>query len=250
MPERPLKSLEEKLRQVRERIHAAALAAARAPDDIRLLAVSKGASPAAIRQAATAGQRLFGESYVQEALGKLAALDGENDLEWHFIGPLQRNKTRDIAAHFHWLHSLDRAVIAERLAQQRGARPPLNVLIQVNISREPSKAGLPAADMMALAERIVGLPALRLRGLMALPAPDPRRAAAEFAAMAALFRTLQSRYPDQKLDTLSMGMSDDLEAAIMAGATLIRIGTAIFGPRAYPRSAADAFPAGDKKDVQ
>lgn len=249
MPEKALKTLEENLARVRERIRAAARAAGRVPDDIHLLAASKGAPPAAVRQAADAGQRLFGESYLQEALGKRAALHGMEGLEWHFIGPVQRNKTRDIAAHFHWLHSLDRAVIAERLAQQRGALPPLNVLIQVNISREPSKSGLRADDMMPLADRIIQLPSLCLRGLMALPAPDPRRSAAEFAAMYALFHALQNRYPGQKIDTLSMGMSDDLEAAIMAGATLIRVGTAIFGPRAHPRSATDARPAGEK-DVQ
>lgn len=224
------------LEAVRARIAAACAASGRAPGAVRLLAVSKRQPPAALAAAVAAGQRAFGESQVQEALPKIAALgrqapDG-GPLEWHFIGPVQRNKTRAIAAQFDWLHSLERADIAARLGAQRPAGlPPLQVCVQVNISGEASKHGVAPAQAAALCQAVAALPGLRLRGLMGIPAPDPdsARRRESFRVLSALLAALNAS--GLALDTLSMGMSDDLEAAIAEGSTLVRVGSAIFGER-------------------
>ena len=214
------------------RIRAAEQRFQRLPGTVRLLAVSKIQPTAAIIALAAAGQSCFGENYVQEALDKIAELAALR-LEWHLIGPLQANKTRTVAENFAWVHSVDRLKIAERLSAQRPADlPPLNVCLQVNIDREPAKHGLDPGEVATVAEAVARLPRLRLRGLMAIPAP-----AADFAAQRrplARLRELQESLnaAGLALDTLSMGMSDDLEAAIAEGATLVRIGTALFGPRA------------------
>jgi pyridoxal phosphate enzyme (YggS family) len=228
------------LRRVNERISTAAQAVSRDRQGIALLAVSKTFGADAVLAAARAGQRRFGENYVQEALEKMAELDcraraGEGsaaNLEWHFIGPIQSNKTRQIAEHFDWVHSVDRLKIAQRLNDQRPAeRPALNVLLQVNISGEASKSGATPEELPGLARAVAELPRLRLRGLMAIPEPDddPQRQRVPLARMKALFERLQA--DGLPLDTLSMGMSADLEAAIAEGSTLVRVGTAIFGAR-------------------
>ncbi len=222
------------LQVVRQRIADAARAAGRPPEAVRLLAVSKTWPAGRVAEAAAAGQRAFGENYVQEGVDKIAAL-GRDDLEWHFIGPLQSNKTRPVAEHFAWVHSLDRFKVAQRLAAQRPAgRPPLQVCVQVNVSGEASKSGCAAAEAPALCRQVAALPGLRLRGLMAIPAPVDG-----FAEQRQAFARLRRLYDDLRrdgldVDTLSMGMSHDLEAAVAEGATLVRIGTAIFGERNYP----------------
>lgn len=221
-----------RLQTVWARIHAAEQRFQRPAGSVGLLAVSKMQQLDAIAAAAAAGQRCFGENYVQEALEKIAGL-AALDLEWHFIGPVQTNKTRLIAENFAWVHSVDRLKVAERLNAQRPAHlPPLNVCLQVNISQEATKSGLDVADVFAVAQAVTVLPRLRWRGLMAIPAPT-----ADFDAQRQSFarvRQAQERLIAAGLapDCLSMGMSDDLEAAIAEGATLVRIGTAIFGPRA------------------
>lgn len=215
---------------VSSRIHAATLAAGRDENSVQLLAVSKTKPAEALREAYAAGLRDFGENYLQEALGKQLEL-ADLPLVWHFIGPIQSNKTRAIAEHFAWVHSVDRLKIAQRLSEQRPADlPPLNICIQVNVSGEDSKSGCTPADLPALARAINGLPRLKLRGLMAIPEPTDDRAAQD-AAFAAV-RNLQASL-DLPLDTLSMGMSHDLESAIAQGATWVRIGTALFGARDY-----------------
>jgi pyridoxal phosphate enzyme (YggS family) len=211
-----------------ERINAAAQAAQRDPSSIGLLAVSKTKPAQALREAYEAGLRDFGENYLQEALGKQVEL-ADLPLCWHFIGPIQSNKTRAIAENFAWVHSVDRLKIAQRLSEQRPDNlPPLNICIQVNVSGEVSKSGCTPADLPALAEAISALPRLKLRGLMAIPEPtdDTAEQNAAFAAV----RDLQAQLK-LPLDTLSMGMSHDLEAAIAQGATWVRIGTALFGAR-------------------
>ncbi|MGH8389835.1 MAG: YggS family pyridoxal phosphate-dependent enzyme [Pseudomonas sp.] len=215
---------------VSSRIRAATLAANRAEDSVQLLAVSKTKPAQALREAYAAGLRDFGENYLQEALGKQLEL-ADLPLIWHFIGPIQSNKTRAIAEHFDWVHSVDRLKIAQRLSEQRPADlPPLNICIQVNVSGEASKSGCTPADLPALANAIGNLPRLKLRGLMAIPEPTDDRAAqdAAFAAVKSLQASL-----NLPLDTLSMGMSHDLELAIAQGATWVRIGTALFGARDY-----------------
>ena len=215
---------------VTERIRAAARAVQRDESSVHLLAVSKTKPAQAVREAHAAGIRDFGENYLQEALGKQAELT-DLPLSWHFIGPIQSNKTRAIAEHFAWVHSVDRLKIAQRLSEQRPADlPPLNICIQVNVSGEASKSGCTPADLPALAEAIQALPRLKLRGLMAIPEPTDDRAQQD-AAFAAV-RDLQASL-DLGLDTLSMGMSHDLESAIAQGATWVRIGTALFGARDY-----------------
>lgn len=196
-----------------------------------LLAVSKTRPPEDIRAAYAAGLRDFGESYLQEAVGKIARLS-DLPLTWHFIGPIQSNKTRLIAEHFQWVHSVDREKIARRLSEQRPeGLPPLQVCLQVNISGEENKSGCNPGDMAALATAVAALPGLTLRGLMAIPAATPVQSEqrAAFARLRSAFEELKPEFPS--LDTLSMGMSGDLEAAIAEGATLVRVGTAIFGPR-------------------
>jgi pyridoxal phosphate enzyme (YggS family) len=224
-------TIENRLQAVKSRIADAARRGARDPRDIVLVAVSKSFPAAAVAAACVAGQRDFGENHVQEALAKLAAL-GERGLVWHFIGPLQSNKTRPVAERFDWVHSVDRLKIAERLAAQRPeGRPPLQVCVQVNVSGEASKSGVTPAEAPALAHAVARLPRLRLRGLMTIPEPtsDTALQRRRFEALRALKEQLG--HEGLALDTLSMGMSDDLEAAIAAGATMVRVGTAIFGPR-------------------
>ncbi|HXL76722.1 MAG TPA: YggS family pyridoxal phosphate-dependent enzyme [Burkholderiales bacterium] len=228
-------TISDNLQVVRERIARAARAAGRDPVSVTLLAVSKGQPVARIEEARAAGHRAFGENYVQEALGKMDALPG---LEWHLIGPLQSNKTRMAAERFAWVHTLEREKIARRLSEQRPAGlPPLNVLIQVNVSGEATKSGVAVEAIAALARAIAPLPRLRLRGLMAVPEPT-----AEPALQRMRFRAVRSAFENLKrelgFDTLSMGMSDDMESAIAEGATLVRIGSAIFGAREEERSAA------------
>lgn len=219
------------LQAVRARIVAAAVAAGREPSAIGLLAVSKIFSAEAVAEACASGQRAFGESYVQEAVDKILQLAG-CDIEWHFIGPIQSNKTRLVAEHFDWVQSLDRTRIAERLHAQRPAHlPPLQVCIQVNTDGGPTKAGVAPADVVALAEAIRSLPRLRLRGLMTIPEPAVDFSAARTLHVRAreLFDALNAG--GLGLDTLSMGMSADLDAAIDAGSTMVRVGSAIFGQR-------------------
>ncbi|WP_313572077.1 YggS family pyridoxal phosphate-dependent enzyme [Pantoea piersonii] len=230
-------SIQHNLQQLRQRIRAAATQCGRDPEEVTLLAVSKTKPASAVEEAIAAGQIAFGENYVQEGVEKIAALAAHPQVEWHFIGPLQSNKSRLVAEHFAWCHTVDRLKIAQRLNDQRPASlPPLNVLIQVNISDENSKSGIMLEDLPELAQQVAALPQLRLRGLMAIPAPesDYSRQLAVCQQMADAFRQLKQHYPD--VDTLSLGMSDDMEAAIEAGSTMVRIGTAIFGARDYARN--------------
>ena len=220
------------LQHVRARIATACQRAGRGVEEVTLLAVSKTFGADAVRAAAAAGQRAFGENYIQEGVEKIAALR-DLGLMWHCIGPIQSNKTRLVAEHFDWVHTVDRLKIAERLSAQRPAdRPPLNVCIQVNIDGGANKSGVAPGEALALARAVAALPQLKLRGLMSIPeiAPDFEAARAVHASARALFDQLKAE--GLGLDTLSMGMSDDLEAAIAAGSTMVRIGTAIFGSRA------------------
>lgn len=221
------------LQAVKRRIIGACSRAGRDPASVTLLAVSKTFSAVMLREAHAAGQRRFGENYVQDALAKQAEL-ADLDLEWHFIGPLQSNKTKSVAEHFAWVHSVDRLKIAERLSAQHPAHlPPLNVCVQVNVSGEASKRGCAPEAAPALCRAVAALPNLRLRGLMAIPEPtdDSALARRRFASLRVLRDELNRA--GLALDTLSMGMSHDLEEAIMEGATLVRVGTAIFGERNY-----------------
>jgi hypothetical protein len=232
-----MSSIAENLQAVRQAIVAAARNAGRDPDTVRLLAVSKTFGADAVREAIAAGQAAFGENYLQEALDKIAELQRlapELQPEWHFIGPIQSNKTRPIAEHFAWVHSVDRLKIAQRLSDQRPADlPPLNLCLQINISNEASKSGVAPADVAALATQVAQLPRIRLRGLMAIPEPQQDEAAQRrpFRALRELADMLRAQ--GLAIDTLSMGMSADLAAAIAEGATMVRIGTAIFGKRDY-----------------
>ncbi|MDR1229121.1 MAG: YggS family pyridoxal phosphate-dependent enzyme [Azoarcus sp.] len=226
------------LRAVHARIAAAARAAGRDPASVNLLAVSKTWPASHVRAAFEVGQRAFGENYVQEGIEKVAALAGPG-LEWHFIGPVQSNKTRLVADAFDWVHSIDRLKTAERLSAQRDARrPPLQVCLQVNVSGEASKSGIAPDETAALARAVAALPRLRLRGLMCIPEPDGDRDL--LRRRFALLRQLRERLASEglALDTLSMGMSHDLETAIAEGATIVRVGTAIFGERQKAGSAA------------
>lgn len=227
-----INSIAERLNEIRRAIAQACVQCHRATSDVTLVAVSKTKPVAAISAAIAAGQRHFGENYVQEGVQKIQHFSHDKSLTWHFIGPIQSNKTRDIAEHFSWVHSIDRIKIAQRLQQQRPPHlPPLNVLIQVNIDDEDSKSGVAPAQVVELAAEISQLPQLKLRGLMAIPRPssEPAQQARSLAAMQRLFMQLKAQYSD--LDTLSMGMSDDLSVAVEHGSTMVRIGSAIFGPR-------------------
>ncbi len=227
-------SIAANLQAVRARIAAACTAAGRPVDSVQLLAVSKTWPASSVCEAAAAGQRAFGENYVQEAIDKAGAL-AELGLDWHFIGPLQSNKTRPVAENFAWVHTVDRLKLAERLAAQRPADlPPLQVCLQANISGEASKSGCAPEQCIELATAVGKLPALRLRGLMTIPEPttDLARQRRQFALLRQTLEAINGEL-GFGLDTLSMGMSDDLEAAIMEGATIVRIGTAIFGQRSY-----------------
>ena len=219
--------------EVRRRIETACKAAGRSVESVTLLAVSKTFGPDAVREAVAAGERCFGENYVQEAVDKMDKLvDLRPRIEWHLIGPLQSNKTRIVAERFDWVHTIDRLKIAQRLSEQRPADAgPLNVCVQVNISGEPSKGGVEPADAPALVRAVAALPRLALRGLMAIPEPagDLEAQRRPHRALRELFEAL--RASGLSLDTLSMGMSADLEAAILEGATIVRVGSAIFGAR-------------------
>jgi len=222
-----------KLQLVQSRILQACLKVDRSPDEVVLLAVSKTFPAAAVREAFQTGQRRFGENYVQEALDKMAELaDLRAQIEWHLIGPLQSNKTRVVAEHFDWVHTVDRLKIAQRLSDQRPTHlPPLQVCVQVNTSGEASKSGVEPSQALALAQAVAQLPHLQLRGVMALPAPS-NDASTQHQAL----KTIRSVFDDMRsqgltLDTLSMGMSADLEAAVEQGSTMVRIGSAIFGQR-------------------
>jgi hypothetical protein len=229
-------SIASELQHVRRRIVQACTAAGRESAGVTLLAVSKTFGPEAVREAHAAGQRAFGENYVQEALAKIEALaDLRAQLEWHLIGPLQSNKTREVAQAFDWVHTVDRLKIAQRLSDQRPVGlPPLSVCIQVNVSGETSKSGVDPDELAPLARAVAALPRLKLRGLMSIPEP-----AEGFEAQRVPHRGLREllsglRREGLALDTLSMGMSADLEAAVAEGATIVRIGTAIFGERILP----------------
>ncbi|HZW25003.1 MAG TPA: YggS family pyridoxal phosphate-dependent enzyme [Gallionella sp.] len=227
------------MQAVRAAIADAAKACGRTPQDIELLAVSKTFPADAVREAYAAGQRRFAENYLQEGVDKIAALR-DLHIEWHFIGPIQSNKTRPIAEHFAWAHGIDRLKVAERLSSQRPAGlPPLQVCLQVNVSGEDSKSGVAPEEAVTLAVQVAKLPNLKLRGLMAIPAPsdDVATQRAAFAQLRALLEQL--RLAGLQLDTLSMGMSHDFPAAIAEGATLVRIGTAIFGVRSKPNNGTD-----------
>ena len=231
-------SIPDNLQAVKGRIAGAARAAGRDPDAVTLLAVSKTHAPALIEQAYGAGQHAFGENYVQEATEKMDAL-ARLPIEWHLVGPLQSNKTRLVAERFQWVHSIDREKIARRLSAQRPqALPPLEVLLQVNVSGEASKSGVAPGEVPALAKMVANLPRLRLRGLMSLPEPtaDDQTQHARFREVRELYEWL--RRSGLKLDTLSMGMSADMQAAIAEGSTMVRIGTAIFGERQKVKDAA------------
>ena len=226
-----MNDLKHRLHQVQERIRRAESACGRPPGSVSLLAVSKQQPLAAVAELIAAGQQQFGENYLQDALPKIEALR-DSAVEWHFIGPIQSNKTRSIAEQFAWVQSVDRLRIAQRLSEQRPvALAPLNICLQVNVSGEASKSGVAPATVAELAHAVAQLPRLRLRGLMTIPAPsnDPEAQRQPFARLRELQTQLQA--DGLILDTLSMGMSDDLDAAIAEGSTMVRIGTAIFGPR-------------------
>ena len=236
----PAPELAPALERLQARIRAAEAACGRPAGSVRLLAVTKTFGPQVVAAAAALGLRAFGENYVQEAVAKIgavAALAPGLDLEWHFIGPIQSNKTRLIATHFQWVQSIERLNIAQRLAAQRPpGLPPLQVLLEVNISGEASKSGIHPQELPALATQVAALPALRLRGLMAIPEPqaDPQAQRRPFARLRELFLTVQSSLEPgvrEGFDTLSMGMSGDFEAAINEGSTLVRVGSALFGER-------------------
>ena len=231
-------TIEKRLQAVKSRIAAACAAAGRDPRDIVLVAVGKTFPAENLRAAHAAGQRDFGENQVQEALAKIERLR-ELGLVWHFIGPVQSNKTRAVAEHFDWVHSIDRLKIAERLSAQRpAALAPLQACVQINASGEASKSGVPPVEAPALAHAVARLPRLRLRGLMTIPEPTTDSALARRRFETVRDLEAQLVRDGLPLDTLSMGMSDDLEAAIAAGATMVRVGSAIFGPRPRPARAA------------
>ena len=225
-------SISQNLAQIQQQIES--LSAQFQRENVRLLAVSKTKPVSAIEEAIQAGQKAFGENYVQESVEKIAYFNQQADLEWHFIGPLQSNKTKLVAAHFDWIQTVDRLKIAQRLSEQRPAgKAPLNVLIQINISDEASKSGIAPEEMLPLAKEIALLPNLKLRGLMAIPKPEhePAQQKIALSKMQQLFNRLQTEF--EGIDTLSMGMSDDMAAAIECGSTMVRIGTAVFGARDY-----------------
>ena len=227
-------TIDDTLHAVRGRIARACDRAGRPVDSVQLLAVSKTFGPQAVQAAYAGGQRAFGENYIQEAVDKITAL-ADLPLEWHCIGPIQSNKTKLVAEHFQWVHTVDRLKIAQRLSEQRPAHlPPLQVCIQVNVDGGPTKSGLAPQEAAALAQAVQQLPGLRLRGLMCIPepAPDFEAALAVFTGAKALFDALVAR--GFALDTLSMGMSADLDAAIAGGSTMVRVGSAIFGARPKP----------------
>ncbi|CAM3485376.1 YggS family pyridoxal phosphate-dependent enzyme [Parendozoicomonas haliclonae] len=226
-------SIETRLQQTRDSINEARERFGRT-DAVQLLAVSKTKPAEQVREAYQYGQRAFGENYVQEGVDKVKTLADLEGIEWHFIGPIQSNKTRPVAESFDWVHSVDRLKIASRLSEQRPADlPPLNICLQVNIDNEASKSGFTPEQVLEVAEQVIALPNIVLRGLMAIPAPSETEEEQRkpLRAMSELLHELQKRFPELPLDTLSMGMSDDMAAAIAEGATIVRVGTAIFGAR-------------------
>ena len=229
--------IQHNLNLIHQKIETACKEAKRNQNTVKLLAVSKTKPISDILSAYQAGQIAFGENYVQEGIEKIQYFESQGiNLEWHFIGPLQSNKTRLVAEHFDWMQTLDRAKIADRLNEQRPTnKAPLNVLIQINISDEESKSGIQPEEMLTLAKHIENLPHLCLRGLMAIPTPTDKISEQEnaFRKMLALFEQLKQALPNQQIDTLSMGMTDDMPSAIKCGSTMVRIGTAIFGSRNY-----------------
>ena len=229
--------IQHNLNLIHQKIETACKEAKRNQNTVKLLAVSKTKPISAILSAYQAGQIAFGENYVQEGIEKIQYFESQGiNLEWHFIGPLQSNKTRLVVEHFDWMQTLDRAKIADRLNEQRPTnKAPLNVLIQINISDEESKSGIQPEEMLTLAKHIENLPHLCLRGLMAIPTPTDKISEQEnaFRKMLALFEQLKQALPNQQIDTLSMGMTDDMPSAIKCGSTMVRIGTAIFGSRNY-----------------
>ncbi len=229
--------IQHNLNLIHQKIETACKEAKRNQNTVKLLAVSKTKPISDILSAYQAGQIAFGENYVQEGIEKIQYFESQGiNLEWHFIGPLQSNKTRLVAEHFDWMQTLDRAKIADRLNEQRPTnKAPLNFLIQVNISDEESKSGIQPEEMLTLAKHIENLPHLCLRGLMAIPTPTDKISEQEnaFRKMLALFEQLKQALPNQQIDTLSMGMTDDMPSAIKCGSTMVRIGTAIFGSRNY-----------------
>jgi pyridoxal phosphate enzyme (YggS family) len=230
-----MSSIADNVGSVTRHIQKATLKAGREPGSVRLLAVSKTHPAEAVREAVATGQKAFGENYLQEALDKAEALKDIPDIDWHFIGPVQSNKTRQIAAAFSWVHSVDRLKIAQRLNEQRDSSlPPLNICLQVNINEENSKSGCHVDELEQLVTDIGKLPNLSLRGLMAIPDPDQSEEALRlsFRKLASALKNLKASHPDDgPLDTLSMGMSSDMEIAIAEGATWVRVGTALFGQR-------------------
>ena len=228
-------TIQQALETIHQQIQTSTQLAHRPESSVTLLAVSKTKPNEAILEAYQAGQKAFGENYVQEGVDKIQYFEAQNiQIEWHFIGPLQSNKTRLVAEHFDWMQTLERAKIADRLNEQRSPhKAPLNVLIQVNISNETSKSGVQPDDILPLAKHVENLPHLRLRGLMAIPEPTDDVAQQEqtFRQMRILFESLQQALPHAQIDTLSMGMTDDMQAAIKCGSTMVRVGTAIFGKR-------------------
>ncbi|MBL7002596.1 MAG: YggS family pyridoxal phosphate-dependent enzyme [Gammaproteobacteria bacterium] len=227
-----MQNIEQNLKKIRAEINEFEKQAKRVPDSVQLLAVSKKKSTDLIVDAYHAGQRLFGESYVQEALAKIEKLNQYSDIEWHFIGPIQSNKTRDIANHFNWVHSVDRIKIIRRLNEQRSDQlAPLNICLQVNIDAEETKSGFLADEILLVAQDVLGLKNIKLRGLMAIPKPrtDEKQQRETFHKVQQLFSAMQSLSVD--VDTLSLGMSGDMSAAIAEGSSMVRIGTAIFGER-------------------
>ena len=229
--------IQHNLNLIHQKIETACKEAKRNQNTVKLLAVSKTKPISDILSAYQAGQIAFGENYVQEGIEKIQYFESQGiNLEWHFIGPLQSNKTRLVAEHFDWMQTLDRAKIADRLNEQRPInKAPLNILIQINISDEESKSGIQPEEMLTLAKHIENLPHLCLRGLMAIPTPTDKISEQEnaFRKMLALFEQLKQALPNQQIDTLSMGMTDDMPSAIKCGSTMVRIGTAIFGSRNY-----------------
>ena len=234
-----MNNIPQQLQQIHQQIKQACHAVGREQSAVKLLAVSKTKPVEDILIAYAAGQVAFGENYVQEGVEKIQYCQQHDvSLEWHFIGPLQSNKTRLVAEYFDWMQTLERAKIADRLNEQRSPyKAPLNVLIQINISQESSKSGIQPSDMLPLAKHIENLPHLRLRGLMAIPEPtnDVAQQEQTFCQMKTLFEQLQQALPNAQIDTLSMGMTDDMQSAIKCGSTMVRIGTAIFGTRDYAK---------------
>lgn len=234
-----MNNIPQQLQQIHQQIKQACHAVGREQSAVKLLAVSKTKPVEDILIAQAAGQVAFGENYVQEGVEKIQYCQQHDvSLEWHFIGPLQSNKTRLVAEYFDWMQTLERAKIADRLNEQRSPyKAPLNVLIQINISQESSKSGIQPSDMLPLAKHIENLPHLRLRGLMAIPEPtnDVAQQEQTFCQMKTLFEQLQQALPNAQIDTLSMGMTDDMQSAIKCGSTMVRIGTAIFGTRDYAK---------------